>query len=230
MIGGRNDKKSQGAEMIGGRNVVPPLPLLRFTNLLGRVDCLVLKAREYVELADSNHAAYLRAIPHLVFHGSFRHWPDNWIGQQLLCGSGYPGRVVFRHGPGSESTIMGVVEAAKFLLNVRQYFMTNGEEDMAKDFLLIHEKPGRVEALVPSWEEMLGAPTMAYVRMDEWWREAADGESPLHDYYRLLEGSEWAVWHVWGQHSPSRYLRVMYRIRGGDERVATAIHFQVVDA
>jgi hypothetical protein len=68
------------------------------------------------------------------------------------------------------------------------------------------------------------------MRMEEWWRGAAEGDKPLHGYYRMLEGAEWAVWRVRKDRQPGgKHLRVMQRISGGDERVKLAVQFQLVD-
>lgn len=55
-----------------------------------------------------------------------------------------------------------------------------------------------------------------------------EGDSPLPDYYRLLEGCEWAVWHEVVEGKSIRRVKVMLRLCGGDKDLTMAVHFQVV--
>jgi len=67
-------------------------------------------------------------------------------------------------------------------------------------------------------------------RMDEWWQGemTRKGEPQLVDYYRLLEGCDWRVWRVRGEHAEEAYMRVMQRVDGGNERISLALQYSVV--
>ena len=65
--------------------------------------------------------------------------------------------------------------------------------------------------------------------MESWRNETVDDNTPLHDYYRVLDDCEWAVWRAGNPNIPRKHLRIMQRVRGGDEIVSLAVHIQVVE-
>ena len=64
--------------------------------------------------------------------------------------------------------------------------------------------------------------------MDKWAEEAAsEGSTPLHDYYRQLEGYVWTVWRVRNPQIEGKHLRIMAGVPG-DRQLRLAYHFQEV--
>jgi len=101
-----------------------------------------------------------------------------------------------------------------------------------RDLLLIYSHPFKADygpaSPLPRWVSELGEPEASAVRMDEWYNRVVEGDTPLHDYYRLLEGCEWAVWRVRSPEISGKHLQVMQRMSGGDKSVFIAVHLQVV--
>lgn len=168
-----------------------PEPALRLANHL-HVGCL--------EVMDGRgdflgHPELYRTIPHLVYH-SQRGRFDTGVANQLF--DGFPGRVVYRLWlPSSaQETETVVVALREFACQVTRQYQSGavglGEVALPRDFLVIYE--GGQYWYSHVWREALGEPDERGVSMDEWWREAGEGKTPLHDCYRLLRGSEWAVW------------------------------------
>ena len=61
------------------------------------------------------------------------------------------------------------------------------------------------------------------------WMLLDTGYSPLHSYYSLLDGCEWAVWRIRDTQVGGKYLKVMQKAGGGDVRASLAVHMQLVD-